>query len=121
MLTISIQGASVIRMLERFMGEENFRLGVSEYLKTFAYKNAETQDLWNHLQTYSHGVNITAVMDTWTRQMGYPVVHVARDSNNRLTLSQTRFLADSSLQYDPNESIFGSVIFVKQSITSFKI
>lgn len=102
-----MQGASVIRMLERFMGIENFRLGVSDYLKKFAYKNAETQDLWNHLQTYSDGVNITAVMDTWTRQMGYPLVNVVRDANNKLTLSQTRFLADSSIQYDLNESAFG--------------
>ncbi|CAG7716886.1 unnamed protein product, partial [Allacma fusca] len=34
------KGASVIRMLENFMGPKNFQQGVSKFLKKFAYKNA---------------------------------------------------------------------------------
>jgi aminopeptidase N len=33
-------------------------------------------------------------MDTWTRQMGYPVVTVTRDPNGTITLNQERFLFD---------------------------
>jgi len=38
-------------MLEGMLGEEVFRVGVSAYLKRFAFSNAETDDLWSELQT----------------------------------------------------------------------
>ena len=37
-----LQGASVLRMLEGFMGDEEFRQGISNFLKRFAYDNAVT-------------------------------------------------------------------------------
>jgi len=37
-------------MLEGILGEEVFRIGVSAYLKRFAFNNAETDDLWTELQ-----------------------------------------------------------------------
>lgn len=45
------KGSSVIRMLEGMLGEEVFRVGLSAYLKRFAFNNAETDDLWAELQT----------------------------------------------------------------------
>ena len=36
------QGASVLRMLEGFMGDEEFRQGISNFLKRFSYDNAVT-------------------------------------------------------------------------------
>lgn len=38
-------------MLEGMLGEENFRSGVSSYLKRFEFNNAETDDLWAELHT----------------------------------------------------------------------
>lgn len=69
------KGASVLRMLESFMGTEEFKLGISRFLKRFQYKNAVTQDLWTELGKVS-SLNITKIMDSWTRQMGYPVLQV---------------------------------------------
>lgn len=43
----------MIRMLEHMMGEENFAQGVTSYLKEFQFKNAETNDLWAHLQKFA--------------------------------------------------------------------
>jgi len=97
------KGSSVIRMLEGFMGNENFRQGVVSYLKTFKYDNAETSDLWHHLQGYGQGVNISRVMDTWTRQMGLPLLTVTR-SGDTLTVSQQRFTTDPNSTYDHNTS-----------------
>ena len=77
------KGASVIRMLEDFMGAEKFRIGVKRFLKKYSYKNAVTADLWRELTKVSgqFGIkgqlNITSIMDTWTRQMGYPVLTVS--------------------------------------------
>ncbi|XP_046672950.1 glutamyl aminopeptidase-like isoform X2 [Homalodisca vitripennis] len=98
------KGASVIRMLEGFMGEENFREGVKAYLINFQFRNAETNDLWSCLQRYSTvDKNIPHVMDTWTRQMGYPVLTVTQ-AGDTITLTQQRFTADQNASYDPNES-----------------
>nr|XP_018898450.1 PREDICTED: glutamyl aminopeptidase-like isoform X3 [Bemisia tabaci] len=89
------KGSSVIRMLEAFMGEQPFQQGVVSYLTSNKYGNAETKDLWDHLQKFAGDVKVADVMGTWTKQMGYPVVNVKR-SGNKLTLSQKRFLPDKS-------------------------
>lgn len=93
------KGASVIRMLDNFMGEENFRKGICNFLKRFEFKNAVTQDLWDALQEIldqqnNNGINITHVMDTWTRQKGFPVITVEVDETGNRVLSQKRFLSD---------------------------
>ncbi|NP_001192196.1 glutamyl aminopeptidase [Acyrthosiphon pisum] len=89
------KGSSVIRMLEELLGEDIFRIGVSAYLKRFEFNNAETDDLWTQLQTTSQNtVNVKKVMDTWTRQAGFPVVSAIRNGT-KLTLKQQRFLSDS--------------------------
>lgn len=46
------QGASILRMLENFIGPENFRLGVSDYLKKYKFGNTVTQDLLSCLEPY---------------------------------------------------------------------
>src|SRR5262249_50032851 len=43
------KGASVLRMLERYLGEEVFRRGVRLYLDRHAYGSTETEDLWKAL------------------------------------------------------------------------
>ena len=40
------KGASVLRMLEQYLGPDVFRDGVREYLRRHAYANADTGDLW---------------------------------------------------------------------------
>jgi aminopeptidase N len=79
-------------MLEDFLGEEEFKNGITNFLNHFKFGNAVTQDLWNELQVVGKGVNITRVMDTWTRQMGYPVVTATSEANGSITLKQERFL-----------------------------
>nr|KAG5707291.1 hypothetical protein BaRGS_000065 [Batillaria attramentaria] len=89
------KGASVIRMLQDFIGEDSFRAGLTSYIKSHAYGNAETHDLWESLQnagSIGEGLTVSEVMDTWTLQMGYPVVTVKKKGNNQLTLTQERFL-----------------------------
>ncbi|XP_008550321.1 glutamyl aminopeptidase [Microplitis demolitor] len=98
------KGASVLRMLDNFVGTDAFIAGVSTYLNRHAYSNAETSDLFKILQeSINSKINITAIMDTWTRQMGFPVVNVEKTGLN-LTLTQKRFLLDPEATYDPLES-----------------
>jgi puromycin-sensitive aminopeptidase len=83
------KGASVLRMLEQYLGSTVFRDGVREYLRRHAYANAETGDLWAALGRAANQP-IPEVMDAWIFKPGYPLVS-ARLDGNQLVLSQQRF------------------------------
>jgi len=83
------KGASVLRMLEQYIGEDSFRAGVTRYLKTHAYENTETSDLWDALDAES-GEPVGEIMDTWIFQGGYPRISVQRVGTD-LVLAQSQF------------------------------
>ncbi len=88
------KGASLIRMLASFLGEQVFREGLRRYLSRHEYSTATTQDLWNALEEVS-GKPIGQYMESWTRQSGYPVVCVVEkrhdESSNAFDLVQAPF------------------------------
>ena len=107
------KGASIIRMLEEFLGPEIFQLGLRDYLKVNAYSNAEGRDLWSAMEVAS-GTNVPAMMDTWIKQVGYPLIEIEKgrsvDGNTDIDLTQRRFLYsgpnnDSTLWHVPITSI----------------
>ncbi len=83
------KGASVLRMLEQYLGPAVFRQGVRDYLRAHQYANAETGDLWAALGSAS-SQPIPAVMDGWIFSPGYPIVS-ARREGDELVLAQQRF------------------------------
>ena len=93
------KGASVIRMLYYYLGDDVFRKGMHQYLSKWAYKNAVTEDLWDSLEEASKKP-VRSIMSTWTRQKGFPVIHLTsrQDGSNRvLTLTQEKFSLDGAL------------------------
>ncbi|KAM5135748.1 puromycin-sensitive aminopeptidase [Mantella aurantiaca] len=89
------KGASVIRMLHDYIGDEDFRKGMNQYLNKFQEKNAATEDLWESLEQAS-GKPIADVMSTWTKQMGFPLIYVEsekKEDSRILKLSQKKFCA----------------------------
>ena len=54
-----------------------------------------------HIQDPKRNPTVSALMDTWTKQEGYPVVDMTF-SGSKLTLSQRRFLAVPPDGYDPS-------------------
>jgi puromycin-sensitive aminopeptidase len=92
------KGASVLRMLEQYLGAEAFRDGIRLYLRRHQYGNAETTDLWDALED-STKQPVRALMDSWIFQAGYPMINVKKDGP-ALCLSQQifRYLADGSDQ-----------------------
>ena len=84
------KGASVLRMLEQYLGADLFRDGVRDYLRRHAYGNADTGDLWAALGKASRQP-IPEVMDGWIFKPGYPLVS-ARLEGRELVLSQQRFV-----------------------------
>ncbi|CAH2076272.1 unnamed protein product, partial [Iphiclides podalirius] len=110
------KGASILRMLEGFIGEENFRKGVSDYLKKYKFGNTITQDLLSCLEPYFKNaypeLDLSYIMDTWTKQMGYPILNVVRSEEpNTYIITQSRFLLDPDA-VQKNDSQFNYRWFV---------
>ncbi|HEY3167926.1 MAG TPA: M1 family metallopeptidase, partial [Candidatus Binatia bacterium] len=92
------KGASVLRMLEQYLGAEAFRDGIRLYLQRHQYGNAETTDLWDALED-STKQPVRALMDSWIFQAGYPMISVEKDGPAiRLTQQIFRYLADGAEQ-----------------------
>jgi puromycin-sensitive aminopeptidase len=84
------KGGSLLRMLEQYLGEEEFRRGVSHYLSVHEYSNTETSDLWDAIEQANPSAPVRKLMDSWIWQPGYPLVSARIDAST-LVLSQQRF------------------------------
>jgi aminopeptidase 2 len=108
------KGASLIYMLANHIGAERFRDGLRKYISENAYKNTATDHLWQAVQAKSSGTDsVKKIMDNWTKQCGFPVVHVTEmlaeaaqreDSENlqeekaaeiKVVIRQERYLPES--------------------------
>ncbi len=84
------KGGSLLRMLEQYLGEEEFRRGVGHYLSVHEYANTETSDLWDAIEEANPSTPVRKLMDSWIWQPGYPLVS-ARLDGGELVISQQRF------------------------------
>lgn len=88
------KGASVLKQLAQLVGEENFRQGVANYLKKYAYQNTKQADFINEIALAS-GRDLTRWSQTWLAQAGLNKLQVLYqcDANNStitsLALQQT--------------------------------
>ena len=89
------KGSAAIRMIAEYLGLDKFRAGLRIYLARHQWGNTVTQDLWTALGEAS-GVDVPEIMDSWTKQVGYPILHFAMASPTELVVTQSRFLADGS-------------------------
>lgn len=102
------KGASVIRMLYHWLGDDVFRRGMSLYLNRHKYGNAVTEDLWSALADAS-GKPVALVMTTWTKQKGFPVIAVdlkLDDGQQKLILRQEKFCADGNLPSSEKDALW---------------
>lgn len=93
------KGASVLRMLESFLGEEAFRSGIRRYIKRFSYSNAASNDLWNELEKASRQP-VLDMMEHWTKRSGIPLVSVENRGGKKLVLRQKRFYLNKLKEED---------------------
>ncbi|KAF4753282.1 hypothetical protein FOZ62_008224, partial [Perkinsus olseni] len=93
-----MKGSAAVRQLWAVVGADKFTEGVRQYMKTHQYGNSVTDDLWKALEKAS-GQPVKEMMDSWTDQMGYPVLEVGpRDSNGNCKVTQSWFLSDGSVK-----------------------
>jgi puromycin-sensitive aminopeptidase len=90
------KGASVLRMLEQYLGAEDFRRGICLYLNKHKFGNTETEDLWQAIEEASKQP-VAQMMNSWIFQEGHPLVSVELDqSGKKIIFRQQRFSYNSS-------------------------
>ncbi|MDX2276272.1 MAG: M1 family metallopeptidase [Hyphomonadaceae bacterium] len=95
------KGLAVIRMIEAYVGEEDFRDGVRAYLNAHLYGNTESNDLWRAVQAAS-GQPVLDIALSFTTQPGYPVLQPVASactrslSQDHIRITQRRFAFDDA-------------------------
>ncbi|HUC95591.1 MAG TPA: M1 family metallopeptidase [Candidatus Saccharimonadia bacterium] len=92
------KGASVINMLHKFIGQDDFKIGLRLYLKKHSHKNTTTKDLWSALEETSKKP-IANFMTEWTSISGFPYVK-CNVTDRDLVLTQSRFSYSKNVSYD---------------------
>ncbi|HXM24182.1 MAG TPA: M1 family metallopeptidase [Terriglobales bacterium] len=88
--------AAVLRMLEAYLGPENFRAGVNEYLKQHAYGNSTADDFWSTLARVSKKP-VDTIMPTFVKQPGVPMLSIntqCSGNSTTVSLAQQRYFFD---------------------------
>ncbi|EIW77439.1 hypothetical protein CONPUDRAFT_84517 [Coniophora puteana RWD-64-598 SS2] len=98
------KGASVLRMLSNFVGQERFIKGVSLYLKKHLYSNTVTKDLFEAIEEAT-GAGVPKMMDNWISMIGFPVITVT-ETKDGITVRQDRFLETGHAEPQDNETIW---------------
>jgi puromycin-sensitive aminopeptidase len=95
-----LKGQGVLRMIENYLGENDFRSGVRIYLDRHKWANATAFDFWRALDEAS-GRDVTGLATAWITEPGHPLVTCAvRESAQGLivNLNQQRFYADPGVE-----------------------
>lgn len=96
-----LKGSCVIRMISKYLGEDEFIRGIAHYLKKHAYGNTTTEDLWQALSE-SSGKEVKPLMEIWTKHQGYPVLTVKDDG----TIEQHRYLETADVMPEEDGTLY---------------
>lgn len=92
------KGASILRMIEAYIGSDDFRKGLMNYLSQYKFSNATGKDLWSSLEKAS-GKPIETIMSKWIGKPGYPFM-TAKMEKGKLMLKQEKFLLSGDSEKD---------------------
>ena len=111
------KAASVLRMLEAYLGEETFRAGVNAYLKEHQYGNSTADDFWG-TQARVSKKPVDQIMPTFVKQAGTPVVNVKAQcvgNSTSVSLSQRRYYYDRAKFEAGNDELWQIPLCLKSS------
>lgn len=89
------KGAAVIGMFEAWVGPDQFRKGVQEYLRQYSFRNATAPEFLDSISSSSGKNGLTKAFSTFLNQPGVPLLSVALDCTHGaplLHITQQRFL-----------------------------
>ena len=105
------KGGAVLSMFESFLGPDDFRQGVRNYMDEFQYRTATADDFIRHLASASTdkpGDVVIAAFNSFLEQPGLPLIEIASqcdDENLVVHLKQSRYFplgsrGDNNQQWD---------------------
>ena len=111
------KAATVLRMVEQYIGPENFRAGVNAYLEKYQYSNATAEDFWNTVAAVSHRP-VDKIISTFVNEPGVPLVSVTascKGNQTRLHLEQQRFFRDSATMKKGSSELWNIPVCLRNS------
>lgn len=105
------KAASVLRMVEAYVGPATFRQGANAYLEKHAYGNTTAEDFWDQVAATSEKP-VDKIMASFTEQSGAPLITIKSSCSTgpttggrwsrkkgkettKVTLSQERYFSDA--------------------------
>ena len=86
--------SAVLRMIERYVGVNDFRRAVAAYLKKYSYSNAAGEDFWSEIARQT-GKPVDRILSSYVTQAGAPVLSISArcaGPTGTIDLAQERFL-----------------------------
>jgi aminopeptidase N/puromycin-sensitive aminopeptidase len=111
------KAASVLRMLESYLGEETFRAGVNAYIQEHQYANATADNFWE-AQARTSKKPVDRIMPTFVTQAGVPIIDVKSQcsgNSTTVTLAQKRYYVDREKFQAPNDELWQIPLCLKGS------
>ncbi|CAH0553114.1 unnamed protein product [Brassicogethes aeneus] len=104
------KGCSIMRMLNHTLTKDVFTKGLQDFIRKYAYSSASQDDLWEiftitarNESIIPENVTVKDLMDSWTKQSGFPLVTVTRNYSSEIAkLNQTKMAEDNI----PSESLW---------------
>jgi aminopeptidase N len=81
------KGATVLRIIENYVGPEVWRKGVQNYLNDYAWGNATDVDFWSSISAAA-GVDVFSIASAYFNQPGFPIIDIKADGK----VSQQRYV-----------------------------
>lgn len=99
-MVVYLKGASVLRMIEHYMGASHFQHAIKRFLKNNAFKSAHPDDLFKLFDDEFNERNLKVIkqyFEPWTTQPGHPVVSVTLIGNKTILVTQKRFFLNEPI------------------------
>jgi len=116
------KAASVLHMLEAYVGADTFRSGVNAYLKQHRYANATADNFWD-AQAKTSKRPIDQIMPTFVKQAGVPMITVKLQcsaSSTSVTLAQQRYYYDRAKFEASNDELWQIPVCLRGSASGKK-
>lgn len=91
------KGGAIIGMIESYLGEEQFRKGVHNYLQAHMFANATAEDFWN-AQTAASGKPVDRIMSSFVAEPGVPLLQLSASAGNTIGATESRFYLSPDAQ-----------------------
>ena len=91
------KGSAILHMVENYLGEQQFRKGVHNYLQAHLFGNATAEDFWN-AETAASGKPVNRIMASFIDQPGVPLLTFNEPANGKVAVAQSRFFLSPAAQ-----------------------